>query len=205
MASEVLAIRGRVVPSTFDHVRLRALMDDDTEICGETAIAEAGKRIRRIYMDPPDAEAYREAVDAIRDAELIAIGPGSVFTSVIPNLLIPGIAEAVHESQARKAYICNVMTQRGESDSFTAAEHVVALQANFSKRVFDYVLVNTGIPSQEALERYMESNQFLVEPDMDRIRAMDFQIVPGNFMSESDYVRHDPLRVAASLMGLLDK
>lgn len=205
MTSEVLAIRGRVLPSTFDHVRLRALMEDDTEICGETAIAQAGKRIRRIYMDPPDASAYREAIDAIRDAELIAIGPGSVFTSVIPNLLIPGIAEAVRQSQARKAYICNVMTQRGESDAFTAAEHVVALQANIPAKVFDYVLVNTGIPSQESLERYMESNQFMVEPDIDRIRAMDFQIVPGNFMSESDYVRHDPLRVAASLMGLLDK
>lgn len=203
LASEVLAIRGRVVPSTLENVRLRALMEDGTEICGETNIVGSGKRIRRIFIDPPSAEPYPEALEAIREAELICVGPGSVYTSVIPNLLIPRIAEAVAESRAVKAYICNVMTQPGESDDFTAAEHVVAIQANVEHRIFDYVLINTGIPSHEAIERYLEKGQRLVEPDGDRIRAMGFTPVAGNFMSESDYVRHDPLRIAAKLMDLL--
>lgn len=204
-ASDVLAIRGRVIPSTLTHVRLRALMEDGTEICGETKIAGAGMKIRRIFLDPEDAQPHAEALDAILDAELIVIGPGSVYTSIIPNLLVPGIAEAIEESAAIKAYVCNVMTQPGESDAFTAAEHLVALQANVSHRVCDFVLVNTGVPSQSAIEKYRESGQHLVSPDEDRIRGLGFKVVTGNLMSESDYVRHDPNRVAARLVGLLER
>lgn len=205
VASEVLAIRGRVVPSTFSNIRLRALLEDGAEVCGETAISKSGKRIRRVYIDPEDAVPHADALEAIRDADLICIGPGSVYTSVIPNLLVPGIAEAIHDAHAIKAYVCNVMTQPGESDSFTATEHVVAIQANVAQRVFDYVLVNTGMPSSEAIDRYRESGQHLVEADTDRIRAMGYRVVTGNFMSESDYVRHDPARVASRLVDLLNR
>lgn len=204
-ASDVLAIRGRVIPSTLSHVRLRALMENGTELCGETKIVEAGMRIRRIFLDPEDAEPHPEALDAIREAEIICIGPGSIYTSVIPNLLVPGIADAIAESEAIRAYICNVMTQPGESDSFTAAEHLVTLQANIPVRVVDYVLVNSGIPSQATLEKYRESGQHLVEADEDRLRAMGFRIVRGDYMSESDYVRHDPSRLAVRLMELLER
>lgn len=202
-ASEVLAIRGRVIPSTRDQVTLRAIMEDGTEIKGETAIVQAAARIRRIYLDPPDARVHPDVIDAIRDADLVCIGPGSVYTSVIPNLLVPGIAEALQESQAVKAYVCNVMTQPGESDQFTAAEHLVAIQANVPTRVFDYVLVNTGTPSQAALEKYHGSGQDYVTPDVDRIKQMGFRPVPGNLMSETDYVRHDPTRVASLLIDVL--
>lgn len=203
-ASDVLLIRGRVVPSTLAHVRLRAVLEDESEIWGETKIASAGRRIRRIFLDPENVESYSPAVEAIRNADLICVGPGSVFTSVIPNLLVQGIPEAMRESPAPKVYICNVMTQPGESDAFTASEHVTAIRANVPGRIFDYVMVNTGTPSPTAIEKYKESGQFLVEPDIDRIKAMGFRVLPGDLMSETDVVRHDPMRLAAKLMALRD-
>lgn len=204
-ASEVLNIRGRVIPSTLTPVRLRALMENGIELCGETQIVESDLRVRRIFLDPENATPHPEALEAIHSADLICIGPGSVYTSVIPNLLVPGMAQAIKDSVAVKAYICNVMTQPGESDSFTAAEHVVAIQANVDQRVFDHVLMNTGVPSEAAIEKYRGSGQHYVDPDGDRIRAMGFRVTAGNYMSESDYVRHDPLRVAARLMDLLNR
>jgi uncharacterized cofD-like protein len=203
IAGDVLAIRGRVVPSTLAHVSLRATMEDGTEICGESKIGSTKQRIRRVYLVPEEVEPYQAAIDAILTADLICIGPGSVYTSVIPNLLVPGIAAAIRESDAAKAYICNVMTQPGESDSFTASEHVTAIQANVDGRVCDYVMVNTGVPSESAIDKYRGSKQFLVPPDIDRIKAMGFRVLQGDFMSESDFVRHDPMRIAARLMRLI--
>ena len=203
MASEVLAIRGRVVPSTMDQVRLRAVLEDGSEVCGETAIVGSGRRIRRIFLDPSDCTAHPGALEAIADAELICIGPGSVYTSVIPNFLVPGIAQAVAKSKAPKAYICNVMTQRGESESFTAAEHLVALQANVDSQIADYVVVNTGVPSQAILDKYRGFQQEFVTPDYERLSTMGYRPVIGDFMSELDYVRHDPARLAARLIDLI--
>jgi uncharacterized cofD-like protein len=128
-----------------------------------------------------------------------------VYTSVIPNLLVSGIAQALAESPAPKAYICNVMTQPGESDAFNASEHVTAIRANVEQRVFDYVLVNTGVPSQTAIEKYRESGQFLVESDSDRVRAMGYRVLAGDYMSETDFVRHDPMKVAARLLALVER
>lgn len=204
-ASDVLLIRGRVVPSTLSHVHLRALMEDGTEVCGETKIAAAGTRIRRLYLDPEEVAAHPAVIDAIRDADLICIGPGSVYTSIIPNLLVKGVAEALMDSTAIKAYVCNVMTQPGESDSFTASEHVTVIRANTDHKVFDYVLVNSASPSPQLIEKYREVGQFVVEPDIDRIRAMGYKVISGNFMSETDFVRHDPMRVADRLISLLTR
>lgn len=205
LASDVLNIRGRVVPSTLNHVRLRALLEDGTEICGETKIAESGRRIRRIFLDPEDSEAHKSAIDAILEADIICIGPGSVYTSVIPNLLVPGIAQAIEQAQAKKVYLCNVMTQRGESDSFSASEHVSAIMANVDRRIFDYVMVNTAAPSQSAIEKYRGAGQFVVSPDQDRIRSMGYRPVSGDFMSETDLVRHDPMKIAGGLIRMLEK
>lgn len=205
MASDVLAIRGRVIPTTTSRVDLVAEMDDGSTITGETEIVSSQKRIRRIYLNPEQPEIFPDALEAIQEADLIVIGPGSVFTSVIPNLLVPGIVNALHESKADKVYVCNVMTQRGESDSFTAAEHVAAIQANIPTRAFDYVMVNNGLPTAVTLEKYKGSDQFFVEPDIDRIKAAGFKIVQGNFLNESDVVRHDPFKVAQRLIDLLEQ
>ncbi len=204
-ASAVLAIRGKVIPSTLEHVSLRALLDGGAEICGETAIVQAGQRIRKIFLDPSTVQPHPSALEAIADADLILIGPGSVFTSVIPNLLVPGVAEALRAAEAPKVYICNVMTQPGESDSFNASEHVSAILNNVEARIFDYVLVNSTTPSESAIETYREAGQHWVEPDMDRIRAMGFRVISGNFMSETDVVRHDPMRLAERALKLVGK
>jgi len=205
IASDVLAIRGRVVPATLQHVRLRAELDDGREVCGETAIVQAGRRIRKLHLDPEEVEGYKAAIEAIKTADLICIGPGSVYTSVIPNLLVPGIAEALREARAPKVYICNVMTQPGESDDFSASEHAAVILQNVEAKVFDYVLVNTGTPSQSALEKYQSVGSHLVEADLDRIRALGMRALHGNFMSETDVVRHDPLKVADRLIALLGR
>lgn len=205
IASDVLAIRGRVMPSTLAHARLRAIVEGDMEICGETAIVAAGRRIKSLHLDPPDCVAHAPVLEAIRKADIICIGPGSVYTSVIPNLLVPGVADALRAATVPKVYICNVMTQPGESDSFTASEHVAAIMNCVQKRIFDYVLVNTGIPTESTLEKYRESDQFLVEADVDRIRAMGFRVLPGNYMSETDFVRHDPMKVVTRLVSLVER
>ncbi|MEI7576177.1 MAG: uridine diphosphate-N-acetylglucosamine-binding protein YvcK [Armatimonadota bacterium] len=203
IASEVLAIRGQVMPSTLDHVGLKAMLEGDLEIRGETEIVAAGRRIKELRLSPDNVQPFLPSLEAIADADLICVGPGSVYTSVIPNLLIPGVASAMRESRAIKVYICNVMTQPGESDSFSASEHVGAILAQVKEKVFDYVVVNTGVPSQDALEKYRTVGQNLVDPDIDRIRAMGLRVISGNFMSESDVVRHDPVKVVSRLMTLL--
>ena len=204
-ASDVLAIRGRVVPSTLAHASLRAIVDGDVEICGETAIVAAGRRIKRLFLEPEDCVAHPAALEAIRAADLICIGPGSVYTSVIPNLLVPGVVEALREAKAPKVYICNVMTQPGESEGFTSSEHVLAVINCIQTRVFDYVMINTGVPSDLALEKYREVGQSLVEADIDRVRAIGLRVLQGNFMSETDFVRHDPMKVVSRLMALVQR
>lgn len=203
-AADVLAIRGRVLPSTLDHVRLRAVLDDGAEVTGETAMVEASGRIRRVFLDPPDAAPYEPVLEAIRNADLVCIGPGSVYSSIIPNLLVPGMAHALRTASAPKVYICNVMTQPGESDAFTASEHVSAVLLNVEARIFDHVLVNSGIPSESALEKYRDFGQHLVDADIDRIRSVGLRVISGDYVSETDVVRHDPIKVAAKLMRLLN-
>jgi uncharacterized cofD-like protein len=205
IASDVLAIRGRVLPATVDHVRLRAELEDGTEICGETKISSAGRRIKQLFLDPEGCRAHPAAVEAIRTADIICIGPGSVYTSVIPNLLVPGIAEALRQTKAPKVYICNVMTQPGESDDFSAAVHAKAIVSNAGPQLFDYVLVNTGIPSEQALEKYRATGAQLVEADVDVLRSMGVRILRGDLMSETDFVRHDPMKVAARVLSILER
>ena len=205
IASDVLAIRGRVVPSTLERVGLRAVLEDGSEVCGETAIVAAGQRIRRIHLDPPNCMGYHAAVEAIQQADLICIGPGSVYTSVIPNLLVPEIAEALRLSKAPKVYICNVMTQPGESDSFSASEHISTIINNTERKVFDFALVNTATPNDSLLGKYRDVGQHMVEPDIDRIRPLGVKVLQGNFMSDTDFVRHDPMKVVARLMMLLGR
>ncbi len=200
--SKVLAIRGRVLPSTHTMVTLRAEMENGDIVLGETAIVAHPGRIRRMYLEPPDPLPPKEAIEAIRQADVVVLGPGSLFTSVIPNLLVPKIVDALSTTEAIRVYVCNVMTQPGETDNFTASDHVRAIEAHAGRRVFDYVLVNTAVPSPELLERYRASGQEMVEPDIDRIRAMGYKVVAGTFISESDYVRHDPHRLAEAILKL---
>ena len=203
IASDVLAIRGRVVPSTLQHVGLCAEMVDGDRVCGETAIVERPGRIRRIALDPPDARPTRDALDAIARADLVVIGPGSVYTSVVPNLIVLEVAEALRATKAPKVYVCNVMTQPGETDDFSASEHVAALLDHVGPGVIDFAMVNTAVPSHESRQKYAEAGQTFVDPDVDRVRAMGVRALAGDYVSETDVVRHDPMKVAGRLMSLV--
>lgn len=200
--SRVLAIRGRVIPVTLDPVCLRAVMENGDEIFGETKIVNSQQRIRHVYLEPPDCHVVPKALDAIQKADVIVLGPGSIYTSVIPPLLVPGIADALANSSALKIYVCNVMTQPGESDHFSASDHVRAIESNVGKRVFDHVLVNKATPGETIAKKYAASGQEFVVPDTDRIRAMGLKVTAAKLISETDVVRHDPIRVAESVERL---
>ena len=169
-SSRVLNIKGRVLPATLESVRLRATMRDGSEVSGETAISHSPVGIARLALEPEGVEPLREVIDAIAQADAIILGPGSLYTSILPNLLVRGVAEAVATASCPKIYICNVMTQPGETDRFTASDHVDALLEQSGARVCDYAVVNLE-PPQRLLETYAEGGQSPVAPDRDRIEA----------------------------------
>lgn len=201
--SDVLAIRGRVLPSTLQHVSLRAEMEDGSILNGETAIVASSLRIRKIQLNPPDAAPLEDALQEIRQADIIILGPGSVYTSVIPNLLVEPLAQQLLASKAVRVYVCNVMTQPGETDGYAASDHLKAIEAHVGKRIVDYVILNKQLPGERLMGKYRTMGQQLVEADTDRLRQMGYRPVTGNFISETDVVRHDPTRLAQAILGLL--
>lgn len=202
--SKVLAIRGKVYPSTVHNVCLLGEMEDGTVVEGETQIAHHPERIKRMYLRPENVQPLPEALEAIRLADAIILGPGSVYTSVIPNLLVDGIADAIARSKAVKIYVCNVMTQPGETDGFTAADHVRVIAEHApGKRLIDYVLVNREMPAPELLARYEKYGQRFVAPELDAIRAMGFTPKAENLVSQTDVVRHDSMRLAEAIFRII--
>ncbi len=202
--SKVLAIRGRVLPTTLRDVILCAEMSDGTVVEGESAITRAGGTIRRVFLKPGRVPPMRDALDAIADADLIVLGPGSLYTSVLPNLLVDGVVAALRRSRALKVYVCNVMTQPGETRGFLASDHVRVLLEQGGRGLFDYVLVNTRRPrNQELLARYSQQGAEPVDPDVDAIRALGLHPVSEDLISEEELVRHDPRKIATVLMQLL--
>ncbi|MCS7172889.1 MAG: YvcK family protein [Armatimonadetes bacterium] len=206
LASRVLAIRGQVLPATADHVVLGAEFVDGTVVEGESAIPQARKAIRRVYLNPPNVRPVPEVLEAIVEADLILLGPGSLFTSVLPNLLVPGIAEALRGVSAPVVYIVNVMTQPGETDGFRASDHVRTVVEHLGPGVVDVALVNTQMPRNRGLlERYREQGAFPVEPDLERIRHLGVETVGRPLMSERDLLRHDPARLAQAVLEILER
>ena len=209
--SDILNIRGRVLPSTVESVILRAEMADGREVVGESSIAHDAAAIQRIHLVPERPTPLAEVLQAIRQADVIVLGPGSVYTSVIPNLLVPEIALALAESKALRVYACNVMTQPGETDGFTASDHLRVIIEHtapllpLGKRLIDAILINTERPAKVLLARYESVGAEFVEPDTDKIREMGYTPVRGTFMSGKDYVRHDPDAIARAIVQLLQK
>jgi uncharacterized cofD-like protein len=203
-SSRVLNIVGRVLPSTLGVVQLCAELDDGTIVRGESNISSTGKPIKRVFFDPPAAAPLEEVIDAIRDADAIVLGPGSLYTSVAPNFLVSRIAREVAHAHAVKIYVCNIMTQPGETDAMTAADHVEALLANARERVCDYVIVNDEPPSR-LLGAYAQEGQVPVEPDVERIAALGLEPVRAPVIGETDTVRHDPQKLAGVVLGIVDR
>ncbi len=200
-SSKVLSIRGRVLPSTLDDMRLAAELEDGTIVKGESNIPEVPGRVKRLFTIPENCKPLNEAIEAIKDADLIILGPGSLYTSVIPNLLIKEIAQEVAASNAQKLYVCNIMTQPGETDEYTASEHLKAIFDHAGcDSLVDAVLVNDSLPEKLA-EKYYAANSFPVKIDENEIRALGVNIVARKLIEDSKegYVRHSSNRLSRAI------
>jgi uncharacterized cofD-like protein len=201
--SQILKVRGRVIPSTLADIQLQARMYDGSLVKGESEIPKSRKRIVKMLMQPADAAATQGAVEAILHADVLILGPGSLYTSVIPNLLVDGIREAILKSTAVKIYICNVMTQPGETDGYGAYEHVEALIKHMGAQFLDYVIVNNQDVTVEQLEQYNAEGSMPITPDIEKIRKLGITVVPARLISKRDLVRHDPRKLARILIALI--
>ena len=187
----------------FCFLQLKRNIIDGTEITGESEIPKAHKRIAKMMMLPKDAPATQGAVEAITEADVLIFGPGSLYTSVIPNLLVDGIREAILASKAVKIYICNVMTQPGETDGYGAYEHVQALIKHMGAQFLDYVIVNDQDITVEQLRQYDAKGSMPITPDVNKIRSLGITVVPARLISKHDLVRHDPRKLARVLIALI--
>lgn len=197
--SRILAVKGKVLPATLSDVSLVAEMDDGSVVFGETAIPLAKGKIKQLRLQPEDPPALDDAVDEIRAADGIIIGPGSLFTSIIPNLLVRGIRQAVAEAAGCKLYICNVMTQPGETDGFDVLDHIQAIQ-DHAGPLFSHVLVNTAGAPQDVLEKYAEEGKYQVAADLEQLKQAGYQVISGDFLARGDLARHDSFKVATTIM-----
>ena len=204
--NEVLHIRGKVVPVTDEPVTLKAILDDDTEIVGESCVSCSERPIVRLMIEPEDVKPLDEALEAIAAADAVVLGPGSLFTSIIPNLLVDGITDAVISSSAMKFYVCNVMTQSGETDFFTAQDHLNALLEHSRKGITDYIVVNDQENvEKELLDRYKEEGAIPVRYDKEALEAMGVKVLEADLLNEKEVLRHNSARLAEVIMKQIYK
>ncbi|MDN4072139.1 gluconeogenesis factor YvcK family protein [Fictibacillus terranigra] len=203
--SKVLNVRGQVLPAANKSVILNAEYEDGSFITGESKIPLRNKRIKRVFLTPDHIEPLKASVDAINEADLIVIGPGSLYTSILPNLLVGGIRDAVLKSTVPRVYVCNAMTQKGETNHFSASDHVQALIDHVGDKIVDVVIVNNEIIPEEFLELYREEGAEQVTWDMDRLKSFGFDIISDNIIQYGTLVRHDAKRVSELLLSLLEK
>ncbi|SMO65318.1 gluconeogenesis factor YvcK family protein [Melghirimyces algeriensis] len=203
--SRVLAVRGQVLPSTEEEVELWAEMDDGTLVKGESQIPKSGKTIRRVFLEPEGVAPLPTALDAIEEADGIIFGPGSLYTSILPNLLVKDITQAIRRSAAKKIYICNVMTQAGETDHFTASDHVAAIFDHVGRNFFDVVIVNKKAPPSATLERYAEEGATMVQADVERLKTFDCQVIADDLVQIETVIRHDAAKLNEWIVNLVPK
>src|SRR5271169_431830 len=202
LSSQVLATRGHIYPATNANVSLAARMDDGSLVRGETDITASRQRIVELMLDPVDAEPLPETLEAIECADLITVGPGSLFTSLITNLLVKGVSEALASSRAVRVFICNLMTQANESLNLTASQHIERIYEHAHRPIFDYALVNTAPVSQVLLDRYAGEGASPIVADIAAIEALGVRSIDGDFAAEGDVVRHAADRVADAVLRL---
>ena len=203
LSSEILVTRGHIYPATTSNVELEALMEDGSRVRGETKITASKGRITELFLVPPDVEPLPQTLQAIAQADLITIGPGSLFTSLIPNLLVRGISKAIVDSPATKVYICNLMTQANESLGLSAADHIRALNAHAHAQIFDYALINRAPVSDEMKTNYAREGACQIAPDTDAIKELDVVPVVGDYLEQAGVARHNTSRVARDLMQVV--
>jgi uncharacterized cofD-like protein len=202
--SKVLAVRGRVLPASGQAIVLKAELENGDIIAGESQIPKAQHRIKRVFLEPVDVKPLAEALDALREADAILIGPGSLYTSIIPNLLVPQMVQTIEHSTALKMYVCNVMTQPGETDNFSVSDHLQAIEYHVGCRLFDYVIVNNGEIPDDVLERYAEHGAATVRLDLDTVVRQGYQVIADNLVLFRTYLRHDADRLSGHINRLVN-
>lgn len=208
--SKILAITGKVLPVTEENIQLQAVFDDECRVTGETTITAAkkdnGKKIRQVSLVPAMPEPLPGVLEAISEAEVIVLGPGSLYTSVLPNLLVPGVAEAIEASSAVKIYVMNLMTQAGETEQFTAVDHIRILQEHTGRNIVEYCVYNTERISRHRMQRYAEEGCEQLFPQTEDFSALHVTAFGADLLAHDvKYVRHDPLRLAYSIMNAVDE
>ncbi len=202
-SSKVLAISGRVLPVTLDSVGLTAVLEDGRRVSGESSITRSGGRVKQLSLEPEDCQPTPEVMQAIAEADAIVLGPGSLFTSILPNLLVPGVARAVAGSRAIKIYICNVMTQPGETEGFKLSDHLRAFHRMAGFSLIDYAVANTENPRDPLLKRYSREGQAPVEVDRQGSEELGVKLVKAKLLAPGDYLRHDAKKLAKTVMRLI--
>lgn len=202
LASKILATRGRIYPVTTANTTLVARMDDGSLVRGETNITASRRRIIELTLDPPGPAPLPETLEAIERADLITVGPGSLYTSLITNLLVEGIPRALAQARGLRVYISNLMTQANESLNLTASEHIERIYDHTRAPIFDCAIVNTGQFSAETLARYAAEGAAPIVPDIKKIEALGVRVIAGDFASEENVVRHAADSVANTLLGM---
>lgn len=204
-AHHILAIRGKVIPVTLDHVHLCARLENGKIIKREHNVEESKQKyhseIREVFLEP-HAVASQDAVKAIKEADLIILGPGSLYTSIIPNLLAEGIPEAIRRSSAKKVYICNVMTQPGETEGYTASDHVERIVKYLGENVLDYVIVNTAKAPEHLYQKYKKEGARRVKFDEEDLKRFNAAVVKADLMTTKNLLRHDPEKLAKTVLKL---
>lgn len=202
--SRVLNVKGKVIPASNESITLHAEYEDGSKVEGESNIPLSGKRIKRVFIEPAGSRPMREAIQAIEEADLVVLGPGSLYTSVIPNILVPGMKEALQRTDAWKVYICNVMTQPGETDNYTVSDHVRAIDDHSKAKLVDAVLLNTQKIPLSYTERYKVQGAVSVSVDEKVLHDMGVQVIGDDLLYfDNELVRHDPLKVSQRLVSLL--
>lgn len=203
--SRVFAVRGRVLPAADQAVILHAEMEDGSIVTGESKIPEANGKIKRIYLEPEEVEPLPEACEAIREADAILIGPGSLYTSIIPNLLVPKLAEAILENKsAIKIFVCNVMTQPGETDDYTVSDHLQAVYEHVGHHLFDYVIVNDGEIPEQVRDFYAEKGAKPVQVDWDVVTGRGYKVISDTLVLFRRYLRHDADKLSHHIYQLVE-
>lgn len=203
LSSAILKTRGEIYPSsTSSNVQLDALMHDGQRVRGETKITACRSGIARLRLVPANVRPLPQALDAILHADIISIGPGSLFTSCIPNLLVCGVTEAISRSNAVRVYIGNLMTQPNESTGLSASQHIQAIFDHANCRVFDYAMLNCAPVPNELRARYAEDNSEPLHNDLDQIRALGVIPILGDYLDATQFARHATDRIALDLLNL---
>jgi uncharacterized cofD-like protein len=200
VSGEVLAIRGRIFPATLENVTLEAVMTDGKIVSGETRIPKSGKKIRRLRLQPRHVRPLPEVLQAIAQANLILIGPGSLYTSILPNLLVSGVAEAIESSPATRVYVANLMTQPGETDGFSLSDHVRVIFEHTRRKLLDWVVASNQLVSPEIVRRYSARGAAPVRVDMGELQAIGVRCLLDNLLEEHGVVRHDSARLSQLLI-----